>query len=448
MTKHRLIDNPAIDRLLREGRMDEALRQPLHAQDVWRDRLRDFFGTPKSGETLAEGALYTSLTLGDFLYDYVRMDPRAVAGIDFARSEDLSDLVSFSRFAEDFVERYDDLSGPAIKGSMSQLQGYVAERLAGSHCQALDQDVTFPDTSNQAGWDLLVDGKRFQVKCVSSASLVQEHLERYPDIPVIVNADLADEVGHLQGVYIDAELHHEVVRDITERTLYGGAELLDFKVPWIALAVSTAMGIRDFLNRDTDLQGAITNVLTDTGGRIACGTLGEESGALIGLMLFGSAGAIVGAGVGAVTDGVIGRPLARTVRRLLTWSEENVVQSRVVELASQVVDCLPQKLEAWQTKHAVMEECFASGPPDRRAIGRYLSARLQDHMAYLANKREEIGVFTKEGIRRLDPLVAVQRLLILIKRRAVHPHQIQAPLQQVLDAAKILAQERGRYRLA
>jgi hypothetical protein len=69
-------------------------------------------------------------------------------------------------------------------------------------------------------------------------------------------------------------------------------------------------------------------------------------------------------------------------------------------------------------------------------------------MAYLANKREELAIFTKEGVRRWDALEAVQKLLILITRAAVHPYQIQDQLQQVLDAAKTLAQERRRYRLA
>src|SRR5690606_24689279 len=80
------------------------------------------------------------------IHDYIRLDPRVMEGVDFARSDDLSSLFAFSQFSKTM-----DLSSHS--GDLAQLQGYVAEGMVAAELQAKGHDVEFPEASNQAGWD-------------------------------------------------------------------------------------------------------------------------------------------------------------------------------------------------------------------------------------------------------------------------------------------------------
>ena len=54
----------------------------------------------KLSEGTKEDFAYAGITSGDFLYDYIRIDPVVVEGIDFARTDDLHNFLSFAHFAK------------------------------------------------------------------------------------------------------------------------------------------------------------------------------------------------------------------------------------------------------------------------------------------------------------------------------------------------------------
>lgn len=87
-----------------------------------------------------------ALTLGNFLQDYIRIDPEVVHGVEFACAADVDSVLSFARFAETKA----DLSGASLDGLHSQLQGYVAEQIAAQHLIAQGHDVLFPHTGKQS----------------------------------------------------------------------------------------------------------------------------------------------------------------------------------------------------------------------------------------------------------------------------------------------------------
>lgn len=158
------ITNDRIDSLLKQGRVEEALHEPIKQRDPQRDGVASFVRSQASGQScLAEDAAYAGLTLGDFLYDYIRIDPEVVRGVEFARAADVDSVLSFARFAE----TKSDLTGASLDGLHSQLQGYVAEQIAAHHLIAQGHDVLFPETASNPGWDLMVDGHPFQVKCLT-----------------------------------------------------------------------------------------------------------------------------------------------------------------------------------------------------------------------------------------------------------------------------------------
>jgi hypothetical protein len=213
------IRNPRIDNLLKHGDVEEALQEPISDNNSSTRGVAAFVMSRQSkpGIDFPDDLAFAGLTLGEFLYDYIRIDPTVVKGVAFARAADVDGVLSFARFAETKA----DLSGVSLDGLHAQLQGYVAEHLVAHHLIAHGHDVWFPRVANNAGWDLMVDGRPFQVKCIADPSAVLEHMHRYPKIPVIVNGEMASQLGHRAGVYVDPELHHDAVRRTTEEALAG-----------------------------------------------------------------------------------------------------------------------------------------------------------------------------------------------------------------------------------
>lgn len=435
-----LINNPQIDEQLLLGNFEEALSQPIEKPTG--NRLADFFTDSTKGEIRQETSLYAGLTLGDFLYDYIRIDPTVIAGVDFARAEDLKSVFAFSSFAEQHAE----LAGAQLDGSISQLQGYVAEQLVAHHMEALGHDVTFPATSNQEGWDLLIDGEKFQVKCLSTAAGVHEHLQRFPDIPVIVNIDLADSVGNLHNVYVDHQLVHDQVVQATENSLHYGSELGDFEIPWISLAVSSAFALRDLANKTTNLQGAVVNVLSNTTGRIALGKLGSITAGAAGLMLFGPAGKLIFTGTGAVIGAYFGRRAAGSLRGLLLKEEDRIANDAARDCAREAEQALRRKLLAWNDKRAVLQQAFDSSSTNSRKLGSWMDSRISDDIRYYENKATELSGIAGQS-HSSDPRELWERLLLLIKRAGIHPHGIQQSLLQFEEALKNYQTSRRKYSL-
>lgn len=217
-----------------------------------------------------DATAYAALTVGDLLYDAYRIDPTAVEGIDFGRAADLSDIFRFARFSEDL----EALSPATFQGNLSQLHGYVGERVAACALRAEGADVQFPATSTEPGFDILVNGEPFQVKCLSSPAGVHEHLLRYPDIPVITNSELAEFfAGDDRVTALPGFSHTEVVARTTE-TLDAGADLLDLQIPLISSGIAAVRVGRALWARESDPLSALGAGAADGIAGIGGGKLG------------------------------------------------------------------------------------------------------------------------------------------------------------------------------
>ena len=215
----------------KKGEYENALNCSLEEENK-EDRLKTMlFG---NSEQIVQSGAVTSLSVGEFVYNYLMIDPPAVAGIDFARSKDLSSLFALN----DFSRSIDITSSTGD----AQLQGYVAEQMIAIELQAKGHDIEIPSNSNNPGWDLLVDGEPFQVKCLSRPNGVLDHFEKYPDIPVYVNEELAPYFEGHPNVYVSNISRDEVI-EATTSTISNADSLLDFEIPLIAASVSSISNI-------------------------------------------------------------------------------------------------------------------------------------------------------------------------------------------------------------
>ena len=334
-------------------------------------------------------------------------------------------------------------NGPHLAGSIANLQGYVAERVVAQHLEAAGHDVSFPDLSNQEGYDILVDGHPFQVKCLLHAGGVHEHLDEF-HYPVIVNSELADQVGHLNNVYIDPALHHEAVVDATKGALHHGAELTDFEIPWISLAASSVIPGYRLFRRETDLAGFATAVATNTAGRTVFGLAGSKGAVIAGLALFGPAGAVVGAGVGAILGARVGRRLAAAARGVLTAGEEEELRSSRVELIERAIQASAPKRAAWDRKGQQLDSSLSGSGRGRRDLQRYVAWAHQSEMCYTQARLSDLERLRFEG-DEFEGYEASHQALVLVKRAGIHPHFVQDAIQRLLRAMDALIRTRKRW---
>jgi hypothetical protein len=79
----------------------------------------------------------------------------------------------------------------------------ASARWAYDHLQQAGLEVTFGDSPTQAGWDLDIEGQHVNIKVLQDANSLTDHFDKYPDIPVIINAD-ADNIPE-GAIYFDPQ---------------------------------------------------------------------------------------------------------------------------------------------------------------------------------------------------------------------------------------------------
>ena len=168
------------------------------------------------------------------------------------------------------------------------------------------------ESANQAGWDLqIVDrsGEQvdlLQLKATESMSYVKEHLERYPDIKVVVPEDLSQfasevpDVVSAEGMSLDdiTGTTAAQVQEWSESTLVGaihhGAEQAFDSVPVVSIGVTMLIeGQRVLTGRST-----VDEALRRGGAKIVEASIWTSAGAALTSSGVGepiSAAAIVGA---------------------------------------------------------------------------------------------------------------------------------------------------------
>lgn len=415
-----------VDDHLRRGDVARAMATRLDPADP-RGRLRRLWSSEAATETGAIGAL----SFGEYLYDAAHIDPTVLEGMDFARSLDLSNLSIFARFASE----YQSLGEAPRAGHLAQLSGYVGERFVALELREQGHQVAFPDDPNEAGYDLLVDGQPFQVKVVRSAQHVHQHLERYPDIPVLVNAELADAVADLDGVYVTG-VTHAAVREATEQALDQGVELVDFEIPWISGIVAGVREGRRLLRGEIDLVTAGSKVGTIVAGRAGGAWAGQLVGPVVGSFFFGPAGFLVFSGLGALAGSHFGRNAA--LRVLADVRSRRVVEA-AKELAGGAADHIPQKMILHRQRAVEVASRLAGRGPANEQVADHLTRLADEEIQYLGSLQDQLTHAAENVHRRKGSLQQrVEYVLRLVRRAAVHPSRLQEPLKRLGEALKSL----------
>ena len=399
-------------------------------------------------ESRAEDRLFAGLTIGDLVYDVLRVDPTVIEAVDFAHREELADVFSFAFFAKRRV-----LEGTAdeVAGRLARIRGYVAERVVAQELQSQGYEVDFPDDPTEEAVDIYVDGQPFQVKCTLNPELVEKHLEENPDIPVFVNRELAQHFEDNEMVIPMSALSFKDVDEVTSESIEAGGEVLDFEIPSIALAIAIGKNALALFRKQTDVLHAVQNILFDTALRSAGGYALSKAFALMGVVL-GPAGSVVGGLLGSIIGAAKGKQISSWVKdTVLCAHERNQVVRATQDLLLSAIQPAEVSRGLLESKADKLETLLKGKNKGTTALWEKFRWRLEQELAYKSKKIKEL----KDGIK--DPLSydgqkrnfleAVSNSVTLISQAGVYPSLLREELNRLKHALKELENAKARFLL-
>ena len=225
------------------------------------------------------------------LYEIAKIDDRVIEAVKFA-----------SAGSPSVFELKNTLSHVSEgSGAWERLKGYVGEQFSADILSKQGYVVELADSPTQVGYDLLIDGSKYQVKTTLSTSYVQEHLDKHPDIPVIVPEELQTSIlsGNDNVIFLSG-FSHDIANDMTKTGLEELGKIGDFTstipIPFITVSVVAYQQYKKIKNNGKDVLEAVKDTVLETTGTAAGGVVGGAVGTVAG-------GTAMAAGIGS---GVLG----------------------------------------------------------------------------------------------------------------------------------------------
>lgn len=315
--------------------------------------FRDIF--QKAGEL--EAPMVVGVLGAGGLWTLSQIDHTVLEAITFSGAE----APSTFQQRQSIAESIQNTEGAAHAGHINRLQGYVAEQQVALDFAREGHDVRFPETPNQEGWDLIIDGTHVQVKNTLNANYVQEHLDAYPDIPVVVNTEMAEYFEGNDMVWVDAGLVHADVVSTTNESLealdeFGGLDDLT-SIPLVSVAFAAIRNFGDFDSGRIEASTYAKRVGVDVGFRTAGGGVGSIIGGAVGTVI-GPVGTVIGTAIGGFIGNIAGGTGSDAVNRkelcdgrdrvvgelsdFAHWFSEKLLPPRIRELKTR-----SEWMEAW-----------------------------------------------------------------------------------------------------
>jgi hypothetical protein len=289
---------------------------------------------------VAETGSFVAISVGDLIYDMLRVDPKVIKAIDFSRKGDFSNIFAASK--KEIADR-SVKSSESLEGLHNTYTGYTFERVVGLDFQKRGAEVVFPEKANQPGWDIIINGEKFQIKTQKTGiSQLKEHFEKYPDKRVITNTEAAEKYRELHPenahMVINSGFNHEEARNLVSESTEALVEisednhLFGSSIPEILGIVSIISIGKNFMywiDGKTDIETAFKNIAIDSVGRFG----GAGVGAKIGSFFLPPFGTLVGGGLGYIFGG----ELANSFK--LEWSCEKEINEVDIHLNQYIKKC-------------------------------------------------------------------------------------------------------------
>jgi len=229
----------------------------------------------------------TSIALWDVLYNITKMDPHALKGIAHLHHsqqfESLRDLADYMK--ENIITMGEGTQ--EWRQMIHKYKGYTGEEAIIEKLQAEGHVVEVPGSGTQERYDAVVDGQPINIKITDNPAYIHEHLDKYPDIPVYTNKEMAGAFGDHPMVTVVQDVSAQDMFHETADTMEGIDGLGNFidHIPLVTLVISTLKNTTRFVEGKKDLATACEHVLCDTLAVGGGAFVGAKVGLGVGLML-------------------------------------------------------------------------------------------------------------------------------------------------------------------
>jgi hypothetical protein len=384
-----------------------------------------------------EAKILGGMVLGDLLFDLSAIDPKVLEAADFSHRADLSGPFDFAAFAESIK----DLPAASLKGHEANLMGYTAERIVAERLIENGHLVSIPDSATQPGFDLIVDGKEFQVKCVTEndIAIIERHFEKYPDTPVIANAEVADIVSEsapdwASQVFFVEGYTYEFANGLSQSSLEAGAEIGEYELlPFIA-SLSAIRNAHGWWIGQQSLGETAFNVTLDTSSKGILAIAGGFMGNGLGLLVFGPAGAYIFGGVLAVTATTQSNLISEHVDTFLDPDRDSSLHQSSDKLLNTCRDHLEAKVLGIESKMADLPE---------GEVSEAMRHRWQWELVFVKSKINEAKFLTLN--EHYSGEKKAKAALELATQSGVHPVWLQKNYEELL---RVLGAPKERWEKA
>ena len=402
--------------------MDSPLARTQRS-DRWQHLLH------KDDGVLQDMAATTAMTVGELLYNIHALDPSVLEAADFSRVADLSDPLAFAVFAHEI----EAMSEASQLGAISNLKGYVAERVVAS--QLIDQGhvVSFPEHANQAGWDLQVDGIPFQIKNAGDLNVLAHHFEHY-DYPVLANAEVAGMLTHAaergnlpawaDHVHFVEGYSQQGVQVTMEHSMDAGDGMLHPHVPTFSILLNSARNFNRFLQGQITGSQAVQDVIINGTVRAGLAVAGNYVGVGVGLLVFGPAGAVVLGSALPILSRMQSEPTINWIERITRGKSYQLWEKEAREALDVLLSALRTRLKE---KAALLKsQAWSAANP----AAEYLAWRHDDDVRFLREAWQRLKAIEDDKQQSVEK--AGERVLVWLSTSTLHPATYQAELQRWL----------------
>lgn len=309
-------------KLLKNPEIIDILEKDKKAQKILEKILND------KGAKLTASLGASAYSIG-LIWDYAHIDSSVLDALTFASKGNPENFNTLQSISEEAIEK---------TGAVTRLTGYVAEQQVAMNLQSQGYVVELPSTANQVGYDLIVDGTPIQVKCSMDANYVLSHFDKYPDIPVIVNSELAEQLGSHPMVMIDPALSYEAVKETTNLSLEQIAEFDNLSdilpVPVLTIAFASYRNFGELNSGKIDGKQYFENVGKETVAIAGSAMVGKVILGTVGGLVAGPVGIALAGGLGAYIGGVAGSTGANSLNREELCNQRDIVVSLLIQFSS------------------------------------------------------------------------------------------------------------------
>ena len=240
-----------------------------------------------------DGAVVTGVSVFDVLYNTMKLDPQVLRGMDHLhhRKQDFESLGDLMGYMKSDIIGSNKPGEAAWREIVHKYKGHTGEEVMADYYSEKGHDVEMPESATNVGWDLIIDGKPYNVKVTDNPGNIRKHLDEHPDIDVITNREMADAFRDNPRVIINPDLSSQEAFHSTNATFEGintlgdGFDLVD-GIPFITtLLISGRKNYHKFRKGDLDKKTAAEHTVLDTAGVGGGVWVGKTVGLSIGLAL-------------------------------------------------------------------------------------------------------------------------------------------------------------------